>query len=151
MDEQDEIRDLVSNLRSLGGAQHRLGSANRLADLMRHQSEVTFVTDILQELIDEVLVFESDVEVRNAVFDVIERSWKLSIDPSLDKFMPYVGDDDVALLAMALLLMPRCGDLKYLPFVQEHLTHENEIVRQNAEYAWRHAYERIANRGGGEP
>ena len=142
---RDEIWDLIENLKAHQRPEfreHRLGWALRLDDLLRHPGEVTFMTDTLQHLIDHVIPFENDRDVRGELFNAVEHSWSknLSVDLALDEVMRYAREDDAPLTCNILLLIAKSGDRKYQPFVERHLGHANDFIRANAEYAWTHNY-----------
>jgi hypothetical protein len=145
MDTIEEAWHLLENLKAHQTAAfnaQRLAMALRLDDIMRHPGEVTFVTDVLQHVIDLIIPIESDADVRNALFDAVANamSRNLSVDVSLDGLLPYCTDDDPALVSNVLILIAKSGHPKYAPVVERYRAHANDIIRNNAEHAWKWVY-----------
>jgi len=94
-----------------------------------------------------MLIHESDREVRGRMFEVTERAMSANypLEPSLHELIVHLHDDDPALICYALVLLPLCAALQYVPLVEQYRSHANDFVRRNAEYAWKHM------RGDGHP
>lgn len=141
MERMQEIDDI---LEELGVWSHprtvRQSLLNRLEDLVRREPlEVEFATGRMQNLLDRA-IYESDIGVRGQMFDVVERALgiNLSIDIALDELVANLEEGDPALTCHALILIPLTGKRKYLPLVERYRTHGHELVRKNAEYAWKY-------------
>ena len=143
MDSQDEVWNLLDYVKSSAPREHRLGWALRLEDILRDPHEMTFISYVLEHLVEIVLPMESDVSVSNALFDAVSRAMSAnpSVDVSLDPLMHYLSDEDPAYIANVLILILKSRARSYKPVVERYRTHDNPIVRQNAEYAWKYVYQ----------
>jgi hypothetical protein len=136
VDTQEEIDDTLEHLKvwNLPRAV-RLALLNRLDDLFRRgRLEVGFAEGRVQNLLD-LLIDESDRAVRGRMFEVTERAMSANdpLTPALHELIVHLHDDDPALICYALVLLPLCAALHYVPLVEQDRALANDFVRRNAE------------------
>jgi hypothetical protein len=149
-DEEKEIRELTAALKAYPGPEHakqRASWARCLNDLFGTRREVTFMTEVLEDLVYRAIPTETDNLARAELFGAVETALgkNPSVDIPLDGLVAKIGDDNPAWTANVLLLLARWGHRKHLPLVKACLTHANEHIRANAEYAWKHHYKNFAD------
>jgi hypothetical protein len=149
-DEEKEIRELTAALKAYPRPEHakqRASWARCLDDLFGKRREVTFMTEVLEDLVYRAIPAETDNLVRAELFGAVETGLgkNPSVDIPLDDLIAKISDDNPAWTANVLLLMARWGHRKHLPLVKGYLTHPNEHIRAAAEYTWKHHYKNFAD------
>jgi hypothetical protein len=137
MDLCEAVDDALEDLACHKPPLDKLSILNTLHDrIERNTFEVGYLEGRMENLLD-LTIFETDVEVLNRMFDVVETAMRknLSIAPSIDPLLPYLSDEEPAFICRVLLLIPRLGSSKHEPLARRYLTHEHAMVRKNAEYA----------------
>jgi hypothetical protein len=116
--------------------------------LFGKRREVTFMTEVLEDLVYRPIPAETDNLARAELFSAVETGLgkNPSVDIPLDDLIAKISDDNPAWTANVLLLMARWGHRKHLPLVRGYLTHPNEHIRANAESAWKTPLQKLRGR-----
>ena len=132
---EDKVYDILGGI-EYGSLDSKISYLNQLEDLVEFkQLSIEDLVECATKLIDIVL-YETNPQLTREIFRAIENIFlaNSSINVSLEGLID-VFEEDEAILANTLILIPFTGQKKYIELVKTYLNHNNELVRKNAAYA----------------